>query len=111
VPTYVHEMVHSGAETLSDQLAGTAVGRAGRQGRVRAAFVATDGTNTATLKGRESGIEVMPRGTHGMVRGATTAIGPDASDFIYEGIVTPGEELELEVISATASTSVVAVRT
>lgn len=58
--TYAHEMVHSGAETLTDQLAGTAVAFAGQTGVVRASFASSDGTNTATLKGRESGLEIIP---------------------------------------------------
>lgn len=109
--TYVHEMVHSGGETLTNQLDNTAVARAGISGKIRAAFVGTDGTNTATLKGRTSGREVIPSGSHASVRGATTAVGPNASDFYYVGEVDPNEELDLEVIAATASTSVVAIIT
>lgn len=103
--TYVHEMVHSGAETLNDQLTGTAVASAGPRGKVQVAFIASDGTNTATLKGRRSGKEIIPSGSHACV--ATEIKG---GHFIYVGAVAPMEELDLQVISATASTSVVCVR-
>lgn len=104
-------MVHTGAETLNDQLSGTAVAFAGPQGRVRAAYVSSDGTSTATLKGRESGKEVIPATSHAAqkaIAGWGDSIG---EQFIYEGFVNPGEPLDLQVVAATASTSAVAVRT
>lgn len=108
--TYLHEMVHGGAETLNDQLAGTAVAFAGRSGRVRAAYVSSDGTSTATLKGRTSGKEVLPAGTHATQR-TLADNGPTVNDFLYDGFVDPGEPLDLQVVAATASTSNVTVRT
>jgi len=111
LPTYVHEMVHAGGETLNDQLAGTAVAFAGPSGRVRAAYVSSDGTSTATLKGRESGKEVIPATSHAAQRAIAdwgTSLG---EQFIYEGYVNPGEPLDLQVVAITASTSAVAVRT
>lgn len=110
MPTYVHEMVHSGAETLNDQLAGTAVAFAGSSGRVRAAFRSSDGTNTATLKGRSSGKEIIPSGSHA-AQLTLADYGIDSQDFIYDGLVTPNEALDLQVIALSASTSAVAVRT
>lgn len=111
MPTYVHEMVHSGAETLNDQLAGTAVATAGRNGHVRAAYFGSDGTSTATLKGRFSGKEIIPSGSHACQMTLADMGQGVANQFIYEGFVNPGEELDLQVVAATASTSAVAVRT
>lgn len=109
--TYSHEMVHAVAETLNDQLSGTAVAVAGRSGLVRAAFVSSDGTNTATLKGRRSGKEIIPSGSHAQQMAiAEYGVGV-ANQFIYEGRVDPGEELDLQVIALTASTTQVVVRT
>jgi len=111
MPTYVHEMVHSGAETLNDQLAGTAVAFAGPSGRVRAAFVSSDGTNTATLKGRESGKEVIPATSHAS-QNTLADWGRDmGQQFIYEAYVNPNEALDAQVVAATASTSALGVRT
>lgn len=109
--TYVHEMVHSGAETLNDQLAGTAVAFAGRSGRVRAAYVSSDGTSTATLKGRESGKEIIPATSHA-AQVAIAGWGDQlVNQFIYDGQVNPGEPLDLQVVAISASTSAVCVRT
>src|SRR5688500_2817179 len=102
-------MVHSGAETINDQLAGTAVAFAGQTGIVRASFAASDGTNTATLKGRESGLEVIPSGSHAAQRTLADVGDTMAKAFYYQGRVKPGEPLDLQVVAATASTSVVAV--
>lgn len=109
--TYSHEMVHAGAETLNDQLSGTAVAVAGRSGLVRAAFTSSDGTNTATLKGRKSGREVIPSGSHAQQMTLADMGQGVANQFIYEARVDPGEELDLQVIALSASTSQVTVRT
>jgi len=111
VATYNHEMVHSGAETLNDQLSGTAVAVAGKTGRVRAAFTSSDGTNTATLKGRASGKEVIPSGSHACQLTLADMGQGIAQQYIYDALVNPGEELDLQVVAATASTSLVSVRT
>lgn len=109
--TYNHEMVHAGAETLNDQLSGSAVAVAGRTGRVRAAFVSSDGTNTATLKGRNSGKEIIPSGSHACQMTLADLGQGIAQQYLYEGVVNPGEELDLQVVAITASTSMVSVRT
>lgn len=109
--TYNHEMVHAGAETLNDQLSGTAVAVAGKSGRVRAAFTSSDGTNTATLKGRASGLEIIPSGSHACQMTLADMGQGIAQQYIYEGVVRAGEELDLQVIAAAASTSLVSVRT
>lgn len=109
--TYVHEMVHSGAETLNDQLAGTAVAFAGPTGVVEAAYAGSDGTSTATLKGRESGLEVIPSGSHALQRTLADYGDTLGQGFFYAAKVKPGEPLDLQVVAATASTSAVAVRT
>lgn len=109
--TYNHEMVHTGAETLTDQLAGSAVKAAGKTGYVRAAYVSSDGTSTATLKGRRTGKEIIPAGSHALQRTLADYSGQLVEAFIYEGFVDPWEELDLTVTAATASTSAVCVRT
>lgn len=109
MPRYNHEMVHGGAETLNDQLTGTAVARAGPRGIVRAGFVSSDGTNTCTLVGRESGKIVIPAGSHARQR--TLADLGDSLIYEYVGMVNPNEPLDLQVIAATASTTVVGVET
>lgn len=108
--TYNHEMVHTGAETLTNQLNGTAVSKAGRSGRVRAAFTSSDGTNTATLVGRKSGKQIIPPGSHAAQMTLADMGQGLAQQYIYEGLVEPDEELDLEVVAAGASTSLVSVR-
>lgn len=107
--TYNHEMVHTGAETLNDQLSGTAAAVAGRTGRVRAAFVSSDGTNTATLKGRKTGREIIPSGSHACQMTLADMGQGIAQQYIYDGVLDPGEEIDLQVVAATASTSLVSV--
>lgn len=102
-------MVHAGAESLNDQLSGTAVAFAGATGVVRASYASSDGTSTATLKGRESGLEVIPSGSHALQRTLADYGDTAARGFIYSGRVKPGEALDLQVIAASASTSVVIV--
>lgn len=104
-------MVHAGAETLNDQLAGTAVTFAGPSGRVRAAFVSSDGTNTGTLKGRESGKEIIPATSHAAQNTLADWGRSLGEQFVYEGYVNPGEPLDLQVVAIGASTSAVAIRT
>lgn len=111
MPTYVHDRTATGAETVTDQLAGTAVAFAGPTGRVTAAFCATLITTTALLKGRNSGREIIPNGSSASVSGALTALSLEASDFIYEGMVEPGEPLELTITHAAAGSCLVGVRT
>lgn len=108
--TYIHEMVHGGAETLSNQLNGTAVQKVGESGRVAAAYVSSDGTSTATLRGKKSGRSVIPPGSHAC-QNTLADWGRDVGQqVVYEAILEPNEELDLEVIAATASTSAVLVR-
>lgn len=108
--TYVHEMVHTGAETLSNQLNGTAVQRAGESGVVRAAYVSSDGTSTATVRGKKTGRSVIPPGSHAC-QNTLADWGRDmGQQFIYEALLEPGEEIDAEIVAATASTSALVIR-
>lgn len=111
MPTFVQDRISSGAETVTDQLAGTAVAFAGPTGRVSAAAVCTLATTTVLLKGRLSGKEVIPNGSSAVVSGALTALDLNSTHFIYEGDVEPGEPLELTIVAAGACTTLVGVRT
>lgn len=111
MPTFVQDRIASGAETVTDQLAGTAVAFAGPTGRVSAAAVCTLATTTILLKGRLSGKEVIPNGSSAVVSGALTALDLNSTHFIYEGDVEPGEPLELTIVAAAACTTLVGVRT
>lgn len=111
MPTFVQDRIASGAETVTDQLAGTAVAFAGPTGHVSAAAVCTLATTTVLLKGRVSGKEIIPAGSSASVSGALTALSIQSIDFIYEGDVTPGEPLELQITAAGACTTLVGVRT
>jgi len=108
--TYVHEMVHTGAETLSNQLNGTAVQRAGDSGWVRAAYVSSDGTSTATVRGKKTGRSVIPPGSHALQKTLADWGFNAGQDMIYEALLEPGEEIDAEVIAATASTSALIIR-
>jgi len=108
--TYNHAVTSGGAGTSADQLAGTAVEFAGKTGRVRASFVSTLTTTTATLKGSKSGKEIIPAGSHALTHGAITALGGDVNTFIYDGFVEPGERLDLSVVNIATETWQVAVR-
>jgi hypothetical protein len=111
MPTFVKARIAGAAETATDQLAGTAVAFAGPGGRVRAGFVSVLSTTTGTLKGRNSGKEIIPKGSAAGAK-AITDLGADAAQqFIYDGLVVPGEPLELEIIAAGATTTLVFVRT
>lgn len=109
MPTFIHDRISSGAETVTDQLAGTAVAFAGRSGRVRAAAVCTIGTTTVLLKGRLSGIEIIPSGSSAAMKGTNALI--DVDDFIYDGVIQPGEPIELTIVAAAGCTTFVGVRT
>jgi hypothetical protein len=110
--TYFHEMVHSGAETLTNQLAGTAVSNVGSNGTVTATFGSSEGSNTATLKVRDTGQEIIPSGSHPNVQASANAISQDAQDFVFQASGLPvGAALDLEVVAASASTTVVGVIT
>lgn len=108
--TYVHEMVHAGAETLTNQLNGTAVQRAGETGWVRAAFVSSDGTNTATVRGKKSGRSVIPPGSHAGQKTLADWGVQLGQEFIYEAQLEPNEEIDAEVVAIGASTSALAIR-
>lgn len=110
MPLFFHEMVHSGAETLSNQLSGTPVAQAGPSGVVKACFGASEGGNTAKLVGRVSGRVVIPGGSHPARQESANSLDFDSQDFIFSGSVNPNEELDLEVISAAASTTVIGIR-
>lgn len=108
--TYVHEMIHSGAETLSNQLNGTAVQQAGPTGLVRAAYVSSDGTSTATVRGKKSGKSIIPPGSHACQNTLADWGRSMGEQFLYEGFLESGEEIDAEVVAATASTSALVVR-
>lgn len=107
--TYHHAVTSSGAETLADQLANTPVGKAGPNGKVRAAFVSTLMTNTAKLVGRQSGKIIIPEGSHSVVTGALTALNLDSRHYVYAGTVDPFEELDLQIVVAAAGTIIVGI--
>lgn len=109
--TYVHARTASGAETVTDQLAGTAVRKAGPTGMVRAAASATLTTTTFLLKGRQSGIEVIPNGSRASVIGPVTAQSIGAQEFIFAAKLEPNEDIELTITHAAAGTAQVAVQT
>lgn len=111
MPTFVQDRISGGAETVTDQLAGTAVAFAGPTGKVTAAAVCTLATTTLLLKGRNSGKEIIPNGSSAVVSGALTALNMEATHFIYEGTVEPGEPLELTIVAVAACTTLVGVRT
>lgn len=108
--TYVHEMVHTGAETLGNQLNGTAVQQAGPTGLVRAGYVSSDGTSTATLRGKKSGKSIIPPGSHALQNTLADWGRSIGEQMIYEGFLEPGEEIDAEIVAATASTSALVVR-
>lgn len=108
--TYVKGFTHSGAETLTNQLNGTAVQKAGSSGLVRASFVSTLFSTTATLRGKKSGKSIIPPGSNAGPKALTDQGDGMGQQFIYEGFVEPDEELDLTVVAAAAATSLVAVR-
>lgn len=109
--TFVVADTSGGAGTSTDQLAGTAVAFAGRTGRVRAGFASTLTTTVARLKGRISGKEIIPSGCNPNVVGPITAMVLNAEAIIFDGVVDPGEPLDLEVVRIGTETWAVAVRT
>jgi len=109
--TYVATIVHSGAETVNDQLSGTAVARVGPSGRVQAAFGCSKAETTARLYTAE-GIDIIPDGSHPNIMGAADTYRISGNDFIYDvSGLPPGTHLLLELVAAAASESTVAVRT
>lgn len=111
MPTYVYGQTSGGAGTTTDALAGTAVRKAGRKGIVRAAAASTLTTTTYLLKGRQSGIEIIPNGSKANVIGPITAQVLDAQSMVYSGQVMPDEDLELTVVRAGTETTLVLVQT
>lgn len=112
MPTYVHTVAHSGAETINGQLDGTAVAKVGPSGVVKAAFGGSKAETTAVLKLREGGREIIPPGSHPNVLGAADSISIQSLDFIYEERgLPPGAEIELEIVAAAAAESSIAIRT
>lgn len=113
MPTFSHVVVSTGAEVLTNQLQGTPVYTAGSNGRVFAAWTSNDGAgSTCSLKGRTSGKFIIPTGSHAQSFSTTAEQnGHRTGDFIYNGVVSPGEELDLEITSAGACTARVTVIT
>lgn len=108
--TFVKGFTHSGAETLTNQLNGTAVQRAGKTGVVRAGALSTLFTTQFTLRGKKSGISIIPPGSAAGPKALTDQGDSMGQQFIYEAIVEPDEELDLQVVAAAAATSLVMVR-
>lgn len=108
--TYIHLRTSTGAETVTDQLAGTPVKKAGPSGVVRAAVVCTLTTTRVTLKGRNSGKTIIDN-SYTPVSGALAALDLNSTHFVFEGKVDPNEELELEIVAAAACSTLVGVRT
>lgn len=112
MPTYVQVIVHSGGETVSDQLNATAVHQVGPSGKVWASFAAAKGEDTATLRGRTTGIEVIPAGSSPNILAAADLQKHSLPDLVfYAENLLPGEELELEVVAAAASETSFCVKT
>jgi len=111
MPTYVVTDLSGGAGTSTDQLAGTAVRKAGRKGLVRASCASTLTTTTFLLKGRQSGIEIVPNGSNANVVGPITAQVQDAQSLVFAGQVMPDEDLELTVVRIGTETWSVLVQT
>lgn len=109
--TFVQAATSGGAGTSTDQLAGTALRKAGPKGIVKACAASTLTTTTFLLKGRQSGTEVIPAGSHPNVVGPITAQVLDAQGMIFVARVEPGEDLELQVTRAGTETWAVAVAT
>lgn len=112
--TYIKLRTASGAETVTDQLAGTAVAFAGPKGIVRACVFSSVKTGTFLLKGRNSGLEIVPNGCspQGLITAATgTESQIKASAFIFQAQVLGGEPLELTIVAAAAQDAWVGVQT
>ena len=95
--TYHHFNAVGSATTETDQLNGTPVENAGRQGKVWASFTAAAGEVTGKLRGRTSGIEVIPNGSH-----AVEGLGEHGRIVYYADGLTPGEPLDLEFTTTAA---------
>lgn len=108
--TYIYNQTSGGAGTSTDQLAGTAVYKAGRTGLVRAACASTLTTTDFLLKGRRSGKEIVPNGSAPNIVGPITAMELRSDAFVFEGYVTPDEELELTIVRIGTETILVGVR-
>lgn len=108
--TYVVSDTSGGAGTSADQLSGTAVEFADQTGRVRAYFASTLTTTTCTLKGAKSGREIIPSGCNPNLVGPITAQAADVNHFIFDGMVSPGEKLVLDVVRIGTETWSVGVR-
>lgn len=111
MPTYVVTDTSGGAGTSTDQLAGTAVRKAGRKGIVRASACSTLTTTVFLLKGRQSGIEVIPNGSNPNIVGPITAQVQDAQSLVFVSQVVPDEDLELTVVRIGTETWSVMVQT
>jgi len=110
--TFIKVMVHSGAETLTDQLSGTPVSTVGNLGRVQAVLCCSDELTVATLKGRQSGIEVIPDGSGPNLAGAADGQEFGNGHFVFDASgLTPGEDLDFDITTLAASSSKLGVRT
>jgi hypothetical protein len=111
MPTYVLETVHSGAETVSNVLAGLPVAQVGTSGEVICAYISGDGTSSASVRATGRGgseVSIIPDGSNAIV-----ATELKASDhFIYRASgLQPGSAILATLTASSASTSVLCVRT
>jgi hypothetical protein len=111
VPTYVYGQTSGGAGTSTDQLSGTAVRKAGPKGIVRAGLASTLTTSTWLLKGRQTGIEVVPNGSRSNVVGAITQQSIGVQEMVFAAQVQPGEDLELTLVRIGTETVMAVIQT
>lgn len=115
--TYILNLLVNNATTVTDQLSGTAVATAGSSGKVWASITNVGGTGgamdpenagaqevTATLVGRESGVNVIPADS-GTVIGDLAGHGR----VVFYGRVRPNEPLALSVDNPSSSACYVSV--
>jgi hypothetical protein len=110
MPAHIILRTSGGAETVTDRAAGTPVERAGPTGRVKVGVVSTLTTTTVTVRGRQSG-NVVCDTTFTPVTGALAALDLNANHFIFEGILRPGEPIEVTIVAAAAASTLVGVIT
>lgn len=107
---FVYGSSSSGSESLTDQLSGTAVATAGATGIVRAVFSSSLMENTASLVGRQSGISIIPSGSHPNVAAAANTYSLGSEQFVFVGTVGRFEALDLTLTVSGASDNIVAVQ-
>lgn len=107
---YIYAKGETGSGTSTDQLAGTSVTKAGPRGIVRAAFYSSLMETTAQLVGRESGLIVIPSGSHPNMTGAVNTYSIGSEQYVFVGQVQPNESLELTTTNSAACDNVIGVQ-